>query len=917
MSTNTSANGPANDIAQSGTQAASSAKAGGSLIGRRFMRRLSIGVKLWITTVILAVPLVALGAFYFKSLQHTLFFTKSEQLGSQLALPLVETSWRVGRHEVLSVAAFQDNAANADIERYAREIDEQLGMLQQVDGKYGSATTHTQLQTVLRAWEAVKSAHPATLKEIVDVHQAAIDAVTAMKSEIIVDWQIVLDPELTSYSILDAAIVKMPEMQLYMSAAQMRMRNLFQHGVYQPEDGAELIRNLGLLQDRLAAAHDEFSSANRGSTDEPADVKQQLAAVGNEWYEPSITWIAQLSEELRSGKPREAEVQKFLKASDAIVMAVDRAQDETQKAADLILDDRASQQTHMAYLALGGAGLALVVALIVMLALVRRIAGAVRRLLHISEEIAKSNFNNRIDESGTDEFSRLFAGMSGMQRQLKSQIEAERKMAEENGRIKAALDKASSKVMLADESFNIIYMNEAAMKLFRDHQQELRRDLPSFDADRLIGSSMDQFHRNPGHQRNVLAGLKGSHSTDAKTGGLTLRITASPVNDASGKRTGTVVEWLDRTAEAKAEEEVASIVSKAVAGNLEGRVRLDDKTGSLQTLGKGLNELLDNMSAMVVQIKTAASEVTRGADEISQGNANLSQRTEEQSSSLEETASSMEEMTSTVKQNADNAGQANQLATAARDQAEKGGAVVGKAVQAMTGINESSRKIADIIGVIDEIAFQTNLLALNAAVEAARAGEQGRGFAVVASEVRNLAGRSATAAKEIKELIQDSVRRVDEGSTLVSQSGQTLDQIVSAVKKVSDIIAEIAAASHEQSDGIEQVNKAVMQLDEMTQQNAALVEQASAASQSMADQARGLNEMMARYQVTQEAMRAHGMGAPVARESGHAAPAAAKPAAERRGAARPWAKGDAPASAPARAPRAAAASGSDAEWKEF
>jgi methyl-accepting chemotaxis protein len=209
----------------------------------------------------------------------------------------------------------------------------------------------------------------------------------------------------------------------------------------------------------------------------------------------------------------------------------------------------------------------------------------------------------------------------------------------------------------------------------------------------------------------------------------------------------------------------------------------------------------------------------------------------------------MEEMTSTVRQNADNAGQANLLAVAARDQAEKGGEVVSRAVQAMAGINIASRRIADIIGVIDEIAFQTNLLALNAAVEAARAGEQGRGFAVVATEVRNLAGRSATAAKEIKALIQDSVRKVEDGSTLVTQSGATLEQIVAAVKKVTDIVAEIAAASHEQSAGIEQVNRAVMQLDELTQQNAALVEQATAASHSMAGQARSLNELMRRYDV--------------------------------------------------------------------
>ncbi len=253
--------------------------------------------------------------------------------------------------------------------------------------------------------------------------------------------------------------------------------------------------------------------------------------------------------------------------------------------------------------------------------------------------------------------------------------------------------------------------------------------------------------------------------------------------------------------------------------------------------------------ALVAEVQKAAAEIQAGADEISKGNTNLSQRTEQQAASLEETASSMEEMTSTVKQTADNASQADKLAAATREQAEKGGTVVSSAVQAMSAINAASRKIADIIGVIDEIAFQTNLLALNAAVEAARAGEQGRGFAVVASEVRNLAGRSATAAKEIKVLIQDSVGKVGEGSKLVGQSGETLEEIIAAVKKLSAIVTEIAAASREQATGIEQVNKAVMQMDEATQQNAALVEQAAAASQAIAEQTQSLSNMVARHHV--------------------------------------------------------------------
>jgi methyl-accepting chemotaxis protein len=290
-------------------------------------------------------------------------------------------------------------------------------------------------------------------------------------------------------------------------------------------------------------------------------------------------------------------------------------------------------------------------------------------------------------------------------------------------------------------------------------------------------------------------------------------------------------------------------VKAAIDGDLSVRIPIGGKSGEIEALCRGVNAMLDNTVELVRRVQGAAAEVQTGANEISRGNLNLSQRTEQQASSLEETASSMEEMTSTVRQTADNAGQANQLAMAARQQAEKGGAVVNSAIAAMGGINAASKKIADIIGVIDEIAFQTNLLALNAAVEAARAGEQGRGFAVVATEVRNLAGRSATAAKEIKALIHDSVARVDAGSRLVDESGRTLEDIVSAVKKVTDIVAEIAAASREQSSGIEQVNKAVMQMDQTTQQNAALVEQASAASQAIVEQAQALNVMIARYKI--------------------------------------------------------------------
>jgi methyl-accepting chemotaxis protein len=286
-------------------------------------------------------------------------------------------------------------------------------------------------------------------------------------------------------------------------------------------------------------------------------------------------------------------------------------------------------------------------------------------------------------------------------------------------------------------------------------------------------------------------------------------------------------------------------------GNLYADVSVERKD-ELGELFEALDLMQAKLTEVIQGIRNGANEVRTSADQVGQGNMELSQRTQEQASSLEEIASSMEEMTSTVNQNADNADKASKLAQKAREEAEGSRQIAGKAIAAMNVIRQSSAKIADIIGVIDEIAFQTNLLALNAAVEAARAGEHGRGFAVVASEVRSLAGRCTTAAKEIKELIQDSVDKVNDGTRLVNSSGEVLEEIVLEVKKVSDIVAEIASASREQSAGINQVNKALLQLDDMTQQNASLVEEAAAASESMGAQARDLSELVSYFKLDEQ-----------------------------------------------------------------
>lgn len=530
--------------------------------------------------------------------------------------------------------------------------------------------------------------------------------------------------------------------------------------------------------------------------------------------------------------------------------------------------------------------------------IIRNLTGSIKQVVATFMNISNGQFRNLVDLEGHDEIGDLWRKLETMQVALNVDISNTRELATKAIRVERALENVSSSVMVANNNLDIIFMNKSVETLFKNAEADIRKELPEFNASNLMGANIDQFHKNPAHQRGLLANLNGSHSGSLEIGGRHMDIVANPVKDTDGNRIGTVVEWVDRTREVKIEREIEEIVNYVKVGRLDKRLALADKHGFFAKLSEGINELtdviervfkdvgstmesmaegdltnridsdyqgvylnckndinatIDKLSEIFGKVNESASFINNSSQEIASGNNNLSQRAEQQAANLQETAASMEELTSTVKNNADNAQQANVLASNARELAEKGGSVVTAAVSAMQEINESSNKIADIIGVIDEIAFQTNLLALNASVEAARAGEQGRGFSVVATEVRNLAQRSATAARESKELIQNSVQKVRAGSEFVNQTGNALSEIVMGVKKVGDIVAAIASASVQQSAGIAQVNQAVSQMDEITQQNAALAEEASAASVSMSDLSTNMVELLSFFKTEKKA----------------------------------------------------------------
>ncbi len=506
-------------------------------------------------------------------------------------------------------------------------------------------------------------------------------------------------------------------------------------------------------------------------------------------------------------------------------------------------------------------------------------------------EYTNATFENRM-EALPGERKRI----SDTAEKIRAELEAANK-AQFNALVKAALDHVTIPVRIANDEGKILYVNHAMNEVLHKYEADFRQRVSSFNADKVVGGDLSMFFADPQAAVAHLRSIQRATHSRMVLGGRDFDVVTSPVRSESGERVGTAAQWSDVTDQLAAEKEVASLVEAAAAGDFSKRLAEANKSGFMLQMAQGLNTVLstnqrvlaelgrilkalaegdlsqtieddfqgvfaelkddsngtiERLRGIIQQIREASESINTAAREIAKGNQDLSRRAEDEAASLEETTASIHELSETVKQNAENAAQANRLATDASESAQRGGEVVGRVVATMSGITESNREIADITTLIDGIAFQTNLLALNAAVEAARAGEQGRGFAVVASEVRTLAQRAADAARDIKAVIAGSVGKVEEGAKLVQSAGAAMEDIVTQVRRVTAIMGEIASASKEQSAGVEQVNDAIVQIDKITQQNAALVEEASATAKSMEEQSEGLVHSVAFFKLAGE-----------------------------------------------------------------
>ncbi|MCF7745861.1 methyl-accepting chemotaxis protein [Aeromonas veronii] len=459
--------------------------------------------------------------------------------------------------------------------------------------------------------------------------------------------------------------------------------------------------------------------------------------------------------------------------------------------------------------------------------------------------------------------------------QSRNDIKKNQVLLHENQLVRKALDCASTNVMIADTNLDIIYMNEAVTGMLNQAETDIKKELYSFNANQLMGANIDSFHKNPGHQRAMLAKLNSTYRTQIQLGGRTFSLIANPVFNDTGERLGSVVEWADRTKEVMIEKEMSDIVQAVINGELHRRMELAGKSGFFQAMGEGINQIADvidstlndvirivqclakgdltqqieadypgvfgttkdalnttiaSLTKIVTEVRGASDNLSSAAEQVSATAQSISQSSSEQASSMEETSASIEQMSASINQNTDNAQVTDGMASKAAKEAVEGGEAVKLTVDAM-------KQIARRIGIIDDIAYQTNLLALNAAIEAARAGDHGKGFAVVAAEVRKLAERSQVAAQEIGELASSSVE-------MAEKAGRLLDQMVPSINKTSDLVQEISAASNEQSTGVSQINLAMSQLSQVTQQNASCSEELAATAEEMSSQAEQLQLAM-------------------------------------------------------------------------
>ncbi len=850
--------------------------------------------KLFFSLAMVLIPLLALLFLVVAEQNSEITKAQDEVHGVEYILPLRTLQQNLAEHRGRT-AAYKtgDISQAARLAELKGLIASNISAVDRVDAEYGSGLK------LSAEWQSLKARWPALESQLTTLdgqqsferHSAIISSLFDFVVHISDKSGMAVDPNLDSSLLISLTVNELLPLADTLGVMRGAGTTMINSGVVDDAGRDSILTMHGLAEKTVHDIEDRYQALFKANPQLESALKGEAEGVIRE----AKSYLQLVDEQLISRNILTLSSSAYFAQGSEVINHIFSLFDESEHQLNYLLNDRTTSLRITQGIELGAVLFIVALALFLYWRTVRGITRPLDSAVQMFEAISEGNFSTRADLSQADEIGDVLRALTSMQIKLGCELNESRTKGEAALRIKVALDNVSSNVMLADTGGQLIYVNPAVVGMMRNAEEALRQEIPGFSADTLQSASFETLFSDSALQSQLLDKLTSAYKTTLQMGDRHFSLIANPVVNEAGQRLGTVIEWTDITEQLDAEKQVESLIARSVAGELDDRLDTANYDGFMKTISEGVNQMLDTvvvpikevrrvlselaqgnlqermagdfrgefealdralnttmdqLSDTVMNIRTNGQQINHGAGEIAQGNTVLSQRTEDQAASLEETASSMEEMTATVKQNADNARRASELASGARDQAEQGGRVATESAEAMSTINQSSKQIVEIIGVIDEIAFQTNLLALNAAVEAARAGEQGRGFAVVASEVRSLAQRSASAAKDIKDLINESVVKVEEGTRLVGESGESLEQIVQSIKEVSEIVSEIANASQEQASGIEQVNIAIGSMDEGTQQNAALVEQTAAASESVNQQSQQMMDLIAFFSIS-------------------------------------------------------------------